>query len=235
MRPVLKQVPTPTPETATLPRPYRLWPLISSVAVNTVLLAAVALLGFGILREGKMLRMEREFMRDALNKQNGDIEQLRVDISTTMNENVVYLKILVLKPSIDRPLAREIAKSLAIRAREHRRDPDLVLAMMDVESNFNPNAISPVGAVGLMQIMPVWKKDFGIDKDLHDVDTSINYGLTILSTYEKVYGNIDMALTAYNRGPSVVNADMRHGKSPWNGYSQSVLKSYSRIKYGMRA
>jgi hypothetical protein len=235
MRPALKQVPTPTPETTPLPGPYKLWPLVSSVAVNAVLLIVVALLSLVILQESKMLRKEREFLRESLNKQNGDIEQLRVDVSTSMTETVVYLKILVLKPSIDRSLAREIAKSLAIRAKEHRRDPDLVLAMMDVESNFNPNAVSHMGAVGLMQIMPVWKKDFGIDKDLHDVDTSINYGLTILSTYEKVYGNIDMALTAYNRGPNVVNADMKRGKSPWNGYSQSVLKSYSRIKYGMRA
>jgi soluble lytic murein transglycosylase-like protein len=158
------------------------------------------------------------------------MEQLRTDVVTTSSENVVFLKILLLKPGIDKGLARDIAHSLTIRAREHHRDPDLILAIIDIESDFNPSAVSHMGAIGLMQIMPMWIETLAIERDLRDIDTSINYGLKILGTYEKIYGTLEMALTVYNKGPTSTNADLKYGRNPFNGYAESIMRTYSRIK-----
>lgn len=212
---------------AALPRAARLWPLFASVLVNTLLVGAVLFLG-------RMILQEKDIVRDAISKQTSEIEQLRVDVVTTTSENSVFLKILLLKPGIDKGLARDIAHSVVIRAREHHRDPDLVLAIIDVESDFNPNAVSHMGAIGLMQIMPFWTQKLGIPQDLRHIDTSIDYGLKILAFYEVRYKTIEMALTAYNKGEKLMDADFRAGRSPMNGYAESTMRTYSRIKSWMR-
>lgn len=190
------------------------------------LVAGVVLTHLGIQRQQAM-RVE---MNNALSANATAMEQLRTDVITTTTENSLFLKIMLLKPGIDKGLARDIAHSVAIRAREHHRDPDLVLAIIDVESNFNPNAVSHMGAVGLMQIMPMWKQAFGIELDLRHIDTSINYGLKILGSYEQTFGSLELALTAYNRGPMGVSNDLGRGRVPFNGYAENIMRTYARIK-----
>jgi hypothetical protein len=172
--------------------------------------------------------------RTAIALITSELEQLRTDVVTTSNENSIYLKIMLLRPGIDKMLARDIAHSVAIRAREHHRDPDLVLAIIAVESHFDPNVVSYAGAIGLMQIMPIWKKELVIDRDLRDIDTSIKYGLDILAYYEKTFGGLEMALTAYNKGPNLMIADIKAGRVLFNGYSENVMRTYARIKSWFR-
>jgi len=78
--------------------------------------------------------------------------------------------------------------------------PELVLAVIDIESAFNPFAISPVGARGLMQVMPFWLKEIGRPGDsLFRVQTNLRYGCTILKFYlDKERGNLNLALRRYN-------------------------------------
>jgi len=78
--------------------------------------------------------------------------------------------------------------------------PELVLAVIDIESAFNPFAISPVGARGLMQVMPFWLKEIGRPGDsLFRVHTNLRYGCTILKFYlDKERGNLNLALRRYN-------------------------------------
>ena len=91
-------------------------------------------------------------------------------------------------------------------------DPQIVLSLITVESRFNNFAISPVGAIGLMQIMPFWQLQIGTtEQNLFDVQTNLRYGCTILRYYiqkekdisgkkgiidEKVI--LDRALARYN-------------------------------------
>jgi len=79
-------------------------------------------------------------------------------------------------------------------------EPELVLSVMQVESAFDEYAISWVGARGLMQIMPFWKKELGQPKaNLMDIDTNIYFGCAILKTYlNREKGNIAPALARYN-------------------------------------
>jgi soluble lytic murein transglycosylase-like protein len=78
--------------------------------------------------------------------------------------------------------------------------PELVLAVIEVESNFNPFAISSAGARGLMQVMPFWLKQIGRPGDsLFRVHTNLRLGCTILRYYlDKEKGNLFHALARYN-------------------------------------
>ena len=78
-------------------------------------------------------------------------------------------------------------------------DPQLVLALIEVESNFDRNALSHAGAQGLMQVMPFWKNEIGSpEDDLYNPLTSLRYGCRILRHYLDRYPNAVEALAAYN-------------------------------------
>ena len=155
---------------------------------------------------------------------------LRQYVASSSAEQVVFLKILVLKPDIDLALARNIARHTHHYAAIFKRDPDLVLAIIAEESRFDPNAISPVGAVGLMQVMPQWEKVLGISGSLKDPEVAIKYGLEVFGFYMEMYKDIEMALTAYNRGPGPVDVALMRGKDPKNLYAPKVMKVYERLK-----
>lgn len=78
--------------------------------------------------------------------------------------------------------------------------PELVLAVIDVESNFDRFAISKAGAQGLMQVMPFWLKEIGQPRDsLFNVRTNLRMGSTILKYYlKKEKGDLTRALARYN-------------------------------------
>ena len=78
--------------------------------------------------------------------------------------------------------------------------PELVLAVIDIESNFDRFAISHAGALGLMQIMPFWLDEIGRpDDNLFDVNTNLRMGCTILRYYiDKEDGDLANGLARYN-------------------------------------
>ena len=78
--------------------------------------------------------------------------------------------------------------------------PELILAVIEVESNFDRYAISVAGAIGLMQIMPFWLDEIGRpDDNLLHIDTNLRYGCTILRYYyDKEDGDLRRALGRYN-------------------------------------
>jgi soluble lytic murein transglycosylase-like protein len=81
-----------------------------------------------------------------------------------------------------------------------RDKPQLVLAVIDVESAFDPFAVSSAGAVGMMQVMPFWPRELGLTtRDLLDVEMNIRMGTSILAYYlERERGDYRRALARYN-------------------------------------
>ncbi len=79
-------------------------------------------------------------------------------------------------------------------------DPQMVLGLIQVESNFRTYAISSVGAKGLMQVMPFWVNNIGTgEHNLFDVRTNLRYGCTILRHYLDIErGDLYRALGRYN-------------------------------------
>ncbi|MDQ7004507.1 MAG: lytic transglycosylase domain-containing protein [Ghiorsea sp.] len=95
--------------------------------------------------------------------------------------------------------AKSIAKWVWIYAQSHDIDPALILALITVESRFDPFATSLVGAQGLMQVMPFWKRELGSpEDDLFNIATNIRYGCAILKHYIQRYHTVEKALAAYN-------------------------------------
>ena len=77
--------------------------------------------------------------------------------------------------------------------------PDLVLALIEVESRFDPWAVSPAGAVGLMQVMPFWPRELGVQNQLVRVESNIRMGCEILRFYLRAENhNWIRALARYN-------------------------------------
>ena len=79
-------------------------------------------------------------------------------------------------------------------------EPELVLAVIEVESNFDRYAVSVAGALGIMQVMPFWRDEIGRPNDnLIHLDTNLRYGCTILKFYlDKENGDLRRALGRYN-------------------------------------
>ena len=136
----------------------------------------------------------------------------------------------------------DLLELVYLESQRHSLDPDLVLAVMQVESAFNPYAISKVGAQGLMQVMPFWRDELGRPQDnLTNVATNIRYGTTILAHYLEVAdGDLVDALARYNgsRGrldyPELVVTAWR---KVWRNKTSEDLPDLqmSCVNYGLRA
>jgi len=94
----------------------------------------------------------------------------------------------------------DLLRAIHREAKRAQLKPDLVLALIQVESRFDRYAVSRVGAQGLMQVMPFWKNDIGHpDDNLTDVATNLRYGCQILKYYmQKEDGRWMQALARYN-------------------------------------
>jgi soluble lytic murein transglycosylase-like protein len=94
----------------------------------------------------------------------------------------------------------KILKLVHLEASRAKLPPELILAVIETESNFDRYAISVAGAIGLMQIMPFWLDEIGRPNDnLLHVETNLRYGCTILRFYlDKEKGDLRRALGRYN-------------------------------------
>lgn len=160
-----------------------------------------------------------------------NLVEFRSSINNNISENIIFLKILTQRNDADIELTREIAKSIYKWSRIYDKDPDLMIALIKIESNFDPKQISSATAEGLTQIMPFWYDIFKIPKgSFLEIDTSIEYGFRILALYEHHYQSIELALTAYNRGHYRIESDLTAGKDPANGYASKILNIYNELK-----
>lgn len=97
-----------------------------------------------------------------------------------------------------------IENAVELYSNQHGVDSNLVKAIIKVESNFNPNVVSSAGAKGLMQLMPENCKALGVE-DPFNIEQNIEGGVKHIKEYIDRYdGDIEMALMAYNGGPTMM-------------------------------
>lgn len=116
-------------------------------------------------------------------------------------------------------------------AKLHDVDPLLVQAVIEVESNFDPKAVSRNGAKGLMQINPITARHLGLN-DVFDIGENIEGGVRYLRYLLERYGwNLHMALASYNAGPA--NIRRYNGIPPFQEtrrYILRIIEVYERLK-----
>lgn len=143
-------------------------------------------------------------------------------------------------PTLDvsRPSADALGPLIAASARRFGHDPLLLKAIIHVESAFKESAVSPKGAIGLMQIMPDTGRRFGVEnprRDLLGAALNIDVGARYLRVLRDLFGErLELAVAAYNAGEGAV---MRHAYrippyAETQAYVQRVLNIYSAYRAG---
>jgi hypothetical protein len=126
--------------------------------------------------------------------------------------------------------AGEFAELIGEAAERHQLDPALLTAMAQVESAFNPRAVSHRGARGLLQLMPQTAERFGVE-DVFDASENVDGGARYLKwLLERYQGRTDLALAGYNAGEAAV--DQYGGVPPFaetQQYVTKVMESASRL------
>jgi soluble lytic murein transglycosylase-like protein len=120
---------------------------------------------------------------------------------------------------------------IAAAARRHGLPPEFVASVVSAESDFRPGAVSPKGAIGLMQLMPATAREYGADArdPRQNVEAGTQYLRDLLFKYQKDEHQVSRALAAYNAGPGAV--DRYHGVPPYRetrAYVERVLRKYEK-------
>jgi soluble lytic murein transglycosylase len=136
---------------------------------------------------------------------------------------------------------RRVAVAIIREAQRNRVDPMLVIAVIRCESSFNNYAVSHVGAMGLMQVMPDTGKyladkagfRLGRRTNLFDAETNIELGTAYLANLIERFGSLEHALVAYNAGPGLAKKILAKRESRrkfMQGYPSKVVHEFRRLK-----
>ncbi len=112
----------------------------------------------------------------------------------------------------------------AVSARKYDLPPAFVAGVMRAESAFRAAAVSPKGAIGLMQLMPGTARNLGVDptKPVENADGGTRYLRDLLALYEDKPDQVVLALAAYNAGPAAV--EKYHGVPPYRETREYILR-----------
>ena len=124
--------------------------------------------------------------------------------------------------------------AMAVAAERHDVDGLLLAALVQTESRFVPTAVSPRGAVGLMQVLPRTGEMYGA-RDLSDPHVNLDVGSRYLHQLLQDYdGDLELALAAYNAGPAAVE---RYGRVPpfreTQDYVRRVMRLYEKHRQSL--
>jgi len=124
---------------------------------------------------------------------------------------------------------QDIDAAIDMAAARHNVDPNLVRAVVKVESNFNPNAVSRKGAMGLMQLMPSTARSLKV-KNPFDPEQNVDAGVRHLKQLLESYGgDVKLTLAAYNAGSGAV---ARSAGVPRFAETQNYVRRITNLYYG---
>jgi soluble lytic murein transglycosylase-like protein len=125
-------------------------------------------------------------------------------------------------------LQTEVGSLVQQTAIKHGVNPKLALAVARAESDFNPAAVSPAGAIGVMQLMPETARSLGV-KNVHDVNENVDGGVRYLKQMLNTFnGDVSQAVAAYNAGPEAVKR--YHGIPPYQETQTYVAKIMNNLR-----
>lgn len=176
---------------------------IKRFSITLVILFFTGLAGlfYGLVEINKIYVKDKAELA-VLRKDIKDI-QTKSELKDLKLTNYDFMEYKINAFSTRYPLYSNILDSVYTKSLEYKFKPELVLSIIQVESNFNPKAISYMGAYGLMQInLSVWEKELGINKEkIFDIGYNIDLGLQVLKIYyDESKGDLKRAIHLYNNG-----------------------------------
>lgn len=135
---------------------------------------------------------------------------------------------------------RMLAETIVREARAQGLEPHLLAAVIEVESAGHHRAVSHVGALGLMQILPETGRELAAKHGvawsgpdtLFDPQINVKLGAAYLRELTNRYGDVSIALAAYNWGPGVIDRRLRDGDTLPSEYIDSVMRAFVREPAG---
>jgi Transglycosylase SLT domain len=158
-----------------------------------------------------------------------------VDVQTTDVEKIepeeVFTPVVPVPPVAPQAVAPPYRELVSAAASRYGVDAELISSVMEVESHFDPKAVSPKNARGLMQLLPQTAARLGV-KDIFDPQQNIEGGTRYLKELLELYNNnLTLALAAYNAGPDKVQ---KYGDVPpyreTVSYVNQVKRKYQKSK-----
>jgi len=160
-------------------------------------------------------------LREALDSTKGEMDLLRAQYERA--DKIIHYSSRFAIPA-------NMAMHILDESMAEGIDPELAFRLVKLESEFNPRATSPVGAIGLTQMMLPTARyyDREVTKEkLYDPTTNLRIGFRYLrGLIGQYHGDAKLALLVYNRGEVAVNNALRAGLDPSNGYDRILTKGY---------
>jgi soluble lytic murein transglycosylase-like protein len=159
---------------------------------------------------------------------SGVVEMPETAVTAFEQEEFVAEAAAPVAPAVPEPAAvpepRNPEELAAWAAKKYALPGSFVRSVMKAESGFQANAVSPKGAIGLMQLMPATARQLGVDpRDPHqNADGGAQYLRDLLAKYESDPNQVLLALAAYNAGPGAV--ERYHGVPPYRETREYILR-----------
>jgi peptidoglycan lytic transglycosylase len=191
--------------------------------------------------------VSQEELARALAERDAELQQLKArlqqldDAPAYEEAESLGVVSLVKKSRLPDRQQRRLAVAIIREAQANGLDPLLVLAVIHCESGYDPFAVSPVGAMGLMQLMPdtgdwlLSRRGLELRRrnNLFDVELNVEIGAAYLAELIREFGSIERALVAYNAGPGAAERILARApqrKKFMQGYPAKVMGEYRKLK-----
>jgi soluble lytic murein transglycosylase-like protein len=208
----------------------------ASINLPAATAAAPGMVYVATLRNGFTMRFDhRQIMQETSRLYTTASDDSYIDVPTA---EIVGLSQEQLPPQPAPPApppVKDVKSAVAAASDKHLVDADLIDSVIRAESGFNPKAVSPKGARGLMQLMPGTAAKLGVQNSF-DTEANVEGGTRYLRELLARYNNdLAKALAAYNAGPHRV--EQYHGVPPYRetrAYVSTIIRDYNRKKLAAR-
>lgn len=163
-------------------------------------------------------------LRRSLDTTSGELEIARLQLKRAEE---------LLKYSARYQIPADLTTLIYDTALQEGIDPELAFRLVRVESGFNVKARSSAGALGLAQVLPSTARFYQADittEQLFEPARNLRIGFRYLRDLLGVYGDVKLALLAYNRGPGRLKELLDQGRDPRNGYASTIMRDYPGLR-----
>jgi soluble lytic murein transglycosylase len=160
-------------------------------------------------------------------------------VDALKQERILRIQSLLLSQDESMLMAGDLARGILLESERNFLDPVLILAIIHVESRFDHNAISPRGAQGLMQVTPVvvtallqeGRISAPATRNLKDPLVNVRLGVTYLAYLHEMFGDLTLALSAYNWGPTRIRKKLAAKETIPMEYAGKVLTVHRSLEH----